>query len=91
MKLLDNMPTSKENAISLGKLCDLVHASPSDTKAGIRRLRLDGVPIISDVRGYWMTDSDDEKRDFIRRLEADAAARKETADAIAATLGALTP
>lgn len=89
--LLNVLPSEREFAASL----DLINGSlvyygcESDDQATcprirkhIRELRLQGVPILSDTRGYWLSHDREEIEEFSDRLAHRATAILEVAQAL---------
>lgn len=82
MFIKDYLSDGESAAIHLTDLCRITGSSASAIKAAVRRERLAGTPILSSQSGYWLADSECERRGFLRSMEMQATSRFEVAEAV---------
>ncbi len=77
IELAEFLPTSRENAISMGDLAALLHCSRREARACVERARRHGLPVVSscDPRcsGYWIASSAADAADYVNVQRARAA------------------
>ena len=89
MQVKDFLSSGENTAVHLSELCRLTGSSETSVKAAVRRERLEGTPILSGLSGYWLAESEGERRCFLRMMEAQGESRLAVADAVRkAELGA---
>ena len=74
-KVLDRIPTKREKAVHLAALSSELAISESQVKAIVKILRLQGIPVCSDKKGYWIAENDTERAEFIDLMENQAKSR----------------
>ena len=82
MTISDFLKRGESEAVHLMDLCRLTGASPTCVKAAVRRSRLDGIPIVSSVSGYWLAASEAEIKGFTKMMQAQGNSRLEVAEAV---------
>ena len=81
-QVLDRIPRYREKAIHLLALSSELAISESKVKYIIKGLRLKGVPILSDKRGYWIAENEEEQRKFADVMKKQAYSRLHVAKEI---------
>lgn len=69
--LAEFLPTSRENAISMGDLAEVLHCSRREVRAAVERARRHGLPVVSSCDpnggGYFLARNRDEAADYVRQ------------------------
>lgn len=65
--LLSVLPSRRENAQSMSKLSNLLGITPREFRQSVLNARKEGLWILSDNKGYWESDSEEELEEFINR------------------------
>lgn len=65
--LLSVLPSKRENAQSMSKLSSLLKITPREFRQCVLNARKEGIWILSDNKGYWESDSEEELEEFINR------------------------
>lgn len=68
-EVLDRIPTTRDKAIHLQAIISELAISESQAKAIVKLLRLQGVPICSDYKGYWIAESDQDYKWYLEQME----------------------
>lgn len=68
-EVLDRIPTTRDKAIHLQAIISELAISESQAKAIVKLLRLQGVPICSDYKGYWIAESDQDYKWYLTQME----------------------
>lgn len=71
-KILMLLRVGEANALTLRDLTNVTEADGRRVREAIRRLRLDGVPVVSGDAGYWISGSPGETRRFVRQMRSRA-------------------
>lgn len=75
--LAEILPASRESAISMGDLAELLHCSRREVRAAVERARRHGLPVVSSCDpnggGYWIASSAADATDYINAQRARAA------------------
>lgn len=71
-RLLKLLRVGESGASTLRDLCRYTEADGRRVREAIRRLRLDGVPVVSGDSGYWISGSPGETRRFVRQMRSRA-------------------
>ena len=81
-RILKLLRVGEANALTLRDLTNVAEADGRRVREAIRRLRLDGVPVVSGDAGYWISGSPGETRRFVRQMRHRAAQILEVARAV---------
>lgn len=71
-RILKLLRVGEANALTLRDLTNVTEADGRRVREAIRRLRLDGVPVVSGDSGYWISGSPGETRRFVRQMRSRA-------------------
>ena len=85
MDILQYIPHGRENAISRRELCRITGLDDRVVRQEIKRLVRDkGIPILSSsaARGYWISESFDEMRAYVRENDTREATLRRNVDPI---------
>lgn len=64
----DYIPTERQNAIKGKELCNMLNLNEREMRQLIEKERLNGVPIVADNCGYWITDDPAEIEHYCRKV-----------------------
>lgn len=81
-KVLSLLRVGESGALTLRDLTSATGANGRAIREAIRRMRLDGVPIVSGDNGYWISGSPGETRRFTRSMRSRAREIMRTARAV---------
>lgn len=84
--LREYVPVGKENAIHLPELAERTRKNQRSLKILIRNARLEGIPILSDSTGYWISNDKEEQRAYLAMVTKDATSRMKTVSHLRKTL-----
>lgn len=73
--LIAILPQSEAEAIHLNELSEQLGLAPPAAKAAVREARRAGYPIMSNRKGYWLSNSRNEIASFIKRQTKHVKAR----------------
>lgn len=76
--LKEFIPVGKENAIHLPELAEQMRKNERSLQVMIRNARLEGLPILSDSSGYWISNDKEEQRAYVAMKTKDATSRMKT-------------
>ena len=76
--LKEFIPVGKENAVHLPELAKLMRKNQRSLKILIRNARLEGMPILSDSSGYWISNDKEEQYAYVAVKTKDATSRLKT-------------
>ena len=76
------VPKGKENAIHLNDLAAQLNMHPTKVKRCINAARQQGEFILSDLCGYWRSETKEEMRCFVRMMKKQAISRLKAIKAI---------
>ena len=85
-RILCAIPKGKCKAIHNGELAKQFGVSIHTIKKHIQEARMQGIPIVSDTSGYWITDDREELKAFIDSMEKQGKKRFKTIKALKRTL-----
>ena len=71
------IPMGAENAIHLKELSELLHMNDGTVKRYIKLARQQGYRIISDTKGYWLSESKEDWRKWRNMMHRQAISRLE--------------
>lgn len=74
-KLISVIPTGKDNAIHQEELAEIMGVKPAAAKHMVMMARREGIEIISGREGYWFTDNDKERMEFLNTMRRQAYSR----------------
>lgn len=69
------IPMGSENAIHLKELSELLHMNDGTVKRYIKLARQQGYKIVSDAKGYWLSESKEEWRKWCNMMRKQALSR----------------
>ena len=84
--LMRVVPVGKNNAIHQQELARLLGCAPVTVKNMIRAARKAGVPILSNINGYWIAENDKDKKEFAAVMRKQAVTRLKSMKAITSTI-----
>ena len=76
------IPRGKENAVHMAAISECLGIDARTVRMLIRKARQNGVAIMSDASGYWITDDKSEIERYLLHVKRDAKARFITVKAI---------
>ena len=85
-RILCAIPKGKDKAIHNEELAAQFGMSIHTIKKYIQDARMQGIPIVSDKSGYWITDNREELKTFIDSMEKQGKKRFKTIKALKRTL-----
>lgn len=87
MNNIENIiPVGKENAIHLEELAKRLNVKTGKAKSLVRKSREEGIQILSDANGYWISENPFEKIKFVAAMRKAALSRLKSATPINDTL-----
>lgn len=69
------IPAGKENAVHLPELSAELQLCQSAVKKCVKQARQQGVPILSGVSGYWLSESKEETARYVQSMRSQALSR----------------
>jgi biotin operon repressor len=81
-QLLDRIPRTHSKAVHLAALSSELAISESQVKAIVKILRLQGIPVLSDSKGYWIAESEEERNEFTEQMKKQALSRLKIASEV---------
>ena len=81
-KLLDRIPKVHHRAVHLAALSSELAISESQVKAIVKILRLQGIPVLSDSKGYWIAENEQERNEFAEQMKKQALSRLKVASEV---------
>ena len=88
-KIVCAIPNGKDNAVHNETLANQFCVSIHTTKKAIQEARMQGVPVVSDKSGYWITNDREELRTFIESMQKQGKKRFKTIKALKCTLNSI--
>lgn len=67
--VLDRIPTTRDRAIHLQAIQSELAISENQLKAIIKLLRLQGIPVCNDFKGYWIAESEQDYKWYLTQME----------------------